>query len=63
MCVIILQWPGYESVDFSVPIDVRGITVCQLAGKVASSYQDFFKVDLDLYYCISVLLIVVYLFC
>ena len=50
MDTIILQWPGYESVDFSVPIDVRAITVCQLAGKVASSYQDFFKVDLNLYH-------------
>ena len=38
------QWPGYDNVDFSALIDVQGITVSQLAGKVASLYTEFFKV-------------------
>ena len=31
-------------------IDVRGITVCQLAGKVASVYREFFEVNPRLHY-------------
>jgi hypothetical protein len=42
--VFILQWPGYDSVDFSAPIDIHGITVSELAGKVASLYTEYFKV-------------------
>ncbi|KAF9649655.1 hypothetical protein BDM02DRAFT_3113504 [Thelephora ganbajun] len=39
-----IVWPGYDTVDFSAAIDIHGITVSQLAGRVASLYTEFFKV-------------------
>jgi len=44
-----LQWPGYDNVDFSALIDIQGITVSQLAGRVASLYTEFFKVCSSFY--------------
>ena len=41
---IILKWPGYEKLGCKKNINIRGITISQLAGKVAFEYEQFFKV-------------------
>ena len=44
MHIVLLQWPGYESVDFASMIDIQEITVSELAGRIASLYTEYFKV-------------------
>ena len=51
------QWPGYE-VQFRRRVDVRGITVSLLIGKVASVYEEFFNVGPRLCSRVSLVLIV-----